>query len=344
MFSILESNVQFAPYQSVNNNSSVNFKLMPTTQGNNCSCALNNECLQIITYPGVTIYDIGVIYTVPTLWLSSLCTLVNSTINDALIVFYSKTLVTDRAQSQTTIQIQIDAALTHFYLSTSRAVIRELDFIQQVSQGNGIISEIESNWYFTSLIQPIQYGSIWAKSRSYSDHNSSCSCGINYMCTSVAMIDEWLVPGFRVGCYPLQSLLQSTLNCLYNRTCINQLKSIYSNTDLTVQPLDPTLSSPNVTVQTLINELLVDRWYNSINYDQYYSSCAPISCTYSYNNQVDSIYLVTSIIGLFGGLTVALKISVPIVVKTIQHFKNHHRRNRTISLTVREIQRTTNKF
>ncbi|CAF3830366.1 unnamed protein product [Rotaria sp. Silwood1] len=276
-------------------------------------------------------------------WLSSLCTLVNSTINDALIVFYSKTLVTDRAQSQTTIQIQIDAALTHFYLSTSRAVIRELDFIQQVSQGNGIISEIESNWYFTSLIQPIQYGSIWAKSRSYSDHNSSCSCGINYMCTSVAMIDEWLVPGSRVGCYPLQSLLQSTLNCLYNRTCINQLKSIYSNTDLTVQPLNPTLSLPNVTVQTLINELLVDRWYNSINYDQYYSSCAPISCTYSYNKQVDSIYLVTSIIGLFGGLTVALKIFVPIVVKTTRHFKNHHRRNRTISLTVREIQRTTNK-
>ncbi|CAF0944231.1 unnamed protein product [Rotaria sordida] len=277
-------------------------------------------------------------------WLNSLCTLANSTFNDALIVFYSNTLVTGRVQSRTTIQIQIDTALTHFYLSTSRAFLRALDFIQQVSQGNGIISEIESNWYFTSRIEPIQYASLWTEPRSYYDHNSSCSCSINHMCTSVAMIDEWIIPGFRVGCYPLQSLLQSTLECLYNQTCLNQLKSIYFNSDLTFQSLDPTLSSPNVTVQTLINKLLVDRLEHSIDYNQYYSSCAPISCTYSYNQRVDSIYLVTSIIGLFGGLTIALKLFVPMIVKTIRHFKNYHHRNRTIPLAVREIPDTPSKF
>ncbi|CAF0907193.1 unnamed protein product [Rotaria sordida] len=277
-------------------------------------------------------------------WLNSLCTLANSTFNDALIVFYSNTLVTGRVQSRTTIQIQIDTALTHFYLSTSRAFLRALDFIQQVSQGNGIISEIESNWYFTSRIEPIQYASLWTEPRSYYDHNSSCSCSINHMCTSVAMIDEWIIPGFRVGCYPLQSLLQSTLECLYNQTCLNQLKSIYFNSDLTFQSLDPTLSSPNVTVQTLINKLLVDRLEHCIDYNQYYSSCAPISCTYSYNQRVDSIYLVTSIIGLFGGLTIALKLFVPMIVKTIRHFKNYHHRNRTIPLAVREIPDTPSKF
>ncbi|CAF2557859.1 unnamed protein product [Rotaria sp. Silwood2] len=164
------------------------------------------------------------------------------------------------------------------------------------------------------------------------------------MCTSVAMTDEWLVPDFRVGCYALQSLLQSSLECLYNITCINQLKSIYFNSDFTVRTLDPTLSSPNATVQTLIDELLVDRWDSSIDYNQYYLSCAPISCTYSFNKQVDVIYLVTSIIGLFGGLTVALKLFVPILVKTIRYFKNHHRRNRTIPLAIMKIQNTTHKF
>ncbi|CAF4521500.1 unnamed protein product, partial [Rotaria sp. Silwood2] len=63
-------------------------------------------------------------------WLISLCTLTNSTLNDALVLFYSNKLVTGRAQSRTTTQTQMDTALAHFYLSTSRTFLRVRDFIE----------------------------------------------------------------------------------------------------------------------------------------------------------------------------------------------------------------------
>lgn len=173
---------------------------------------------------------------------------------DALTLFYSTSLVTGRAQSRATFGTQMETAVAYFYQSTSRTFLRTLNFIEQVFHGNAIISQIESNWYFISLAPPIQYASLWPQARSYANENGSCSCAVNYRCTSAAMIDQWLVPGFRVGCDSLQSLFQSTLECLSNSTCINQLKSIYLSSELIIQPLDSLLSSPNATVQSLINE------------------------------------------------------------------------------------------
>jgi hypothetical protein len=133
---------------------------------------------------------------------------------------------------------------------------------------------------------------------------------------SFATIDTWKVPGFLVGCSPLESLLQSTLECLYNVTCINKLimpNEQYSN--ITIPPLDVTLSSPNVTVQSLMNELMIVRWERSITYEHYYATCAPTLCTYVPTERANPIYIITTIIGFYGGLTVALKMIVPVLVK-----------------------------
>jgi hypothetical protein len=41
----------------------------------------------------------------------------------------------------------------------------------------------------------------------------------------------------------------------------------------------------------------------------------PLSCTYTITEQPNLIYIITTIIGLFGGLNVALKVIVPALVK-----------------------------
>lgn len=181
-----------------------------------------------------------------------------------------------------------------------------------MAQGNGIVSAVFSNWHFVSLNTDFEYAIVWAFPHSYD--NDSCSCGTNPMCSSQASFNGFIIPGFRVGCYPLETLLQSTLECLYDSSCINQLKTMYYQLNVNFRPLDSFLSSPNVTVQSLVDRLLVERWETNVSYDEYYRTCAPVSCTYIFNGQISVIYTVTIIIGLYGGLSRMFKIMSPILV------------------------------
>jgi hypothetical protein len=102
-------------------------------------------------------------------------------------------------------------------------------------------------------------------------------------------------------------------------TCINKFKKKNQFSNITIRPLNSTLSPPNVTVQSLMDTLMVDRWESSIIYEHYYATCAPLSCTYLIKERANPIYIITTIIGFFGGLIVALKIIVPILMKIAQY-------------------------
>jgi hypothetical protein len=206
----------------------------------------------------------------------------------------------------------MEAALNQFRSSIPQTFMRKLDFIRQMAQGNGLVSSISSNWYILPFDVDDGNLALFAP-RSFGDNN--CSCGIKSTCVSSAAIDDWIVPGFLVGCYPLESLFQSTLECLYNITCINGLKNPNQSSNMNINPLNSTLSSPNVTVQSLMNDLMLDRWEPNITYEDYYAICAPLSCTYIITEQANPIYIITTIIGLYGGLNVALKFIVPVLVK-----------------------------
>ncbi|CAF3917155.1 unnamed protein product [Rotaria sordida] len=276
-------------------------------------------------------------------WLISLCTLANETLFDELIRFYSNTFISKHLQSRENFEQQVNVTIVQFRISTPRTFLRILDTIRSIAQGNSIVSSTMSNWYFFALNRNVEGDSLWSQSRFYGENNN-CSCATNAMCTSQATINGSIVPGFRVGCYALEALLQSTLECLYNITCINVLKNMYYFSNITFRSLDPLVSSSNVTVQTLINELMIVQWETNVNYDQYYLSCAPLQCNYSIHERVSLMYIVTTIIGLFGGLTVVLKIFVPISAKIVRKIRIYHRQQRTVMTmtTVEEQQQNNN--
>ncbi|CAF1297121.1 unnamed protein product, partial [Rotaria sp. Silwood1] len=201
--------------------------------------------------------------------LSSLCNLANQTLTDSLTSFASEVLINKQVQSREAIESQAETIITQFRLSTCRTFVRMLDFIREMAQGNGIVSTIQSNWYFHS-INRIQFSSVWATPRSYGDENN-CSCGTNSMCTSLALINGSLIPGFRIGCYVLDSLLQSTLECLYNVSCIDQIKYLYNVTNIVIRSLNQSFSFPNETVQSLVDNLLIDKLESNVSYEQYYA-------------------------------------------------------------------------
>jgi hypothetical protein len=259
-------------------------------------------------------YDDFRIFAVPEFQsLVALCKLANETFTDALTLFMSNTFTSVLVQTRETIEKQANGSLFRFRSSIPKTFVLMLDYIQQIAQGNGIVSSIMSNWHFLSLNTSRSWLSLWSEPRFYNDGN--CSCGTSAMCTSPAFIDEWRVPGFLVGCYPLEALLQSTLECLYDVVCIDKLKIMYVMVNATIRPLDPTLSASNATVQSLVNALMIDRWETSVFYERYYEACAPLSCSYLINKRANPLYIISTIVGLCGGLSVVLKLISPVIVR-----------------------------
>ncbi|CAF2807696.1 unnamed protein product [Rotaria sp. Silwood2] len=183
-----------------------------------------------------------------------------------------------------------------------------------------------SNWYIDDYITDasIITAHPTVSPRSYA--NDTCVCGYSSTCSSPAFIDGWLVPGFRVGCNPIQSLLQSTLECLYNVTCIDKIKPNDSTSHVIFRALDSTRSTSTILVQSLVDDLMVDRWETNVVYEYYYKACGPLYCIYSLDLRFDKVYVLTTIISLSGGLTVTLKLVLPLAVKIGRYIAMYRRR------------------
>ncbi len=99
----------------------------------------------------------------------------------------------------------------------------------------------------------------------------------------------------------------------------------YFSTDIQFNPTALNSSLPsqyfvNSTIQDLINSLMVEEWNATGNYTSYYVGCQPSECIYSYTARNGILYIVTTLIGLLGGLITVLKLLVPQVVKFFMRY------------------------
>ncbi|CAF3777105.1 unnamed protein product [Rotaria sordida] len=62
-------------------------------------------------------------------------------------------------------------------------------------------------------------------------------------------------------------------------------------------------------------------------FNKYYLECAPIYCHYIYSRRFDSIYVISTLVALFGGLSTALRLAIPYLINLIFFLK--HRRTMT---------------
>ncbi|CAF4715245.1 unnamed protein product, partial [Rotaria sp. Silwood2] len=112
-----------------------------------------------------------------------------------------------------------------------------------------------------------------------------------------------------LGCLPIYGLRLSTLECLYNLTCLqklfnltNRIEDIPSSLDISIYTRFSAISS--ITIGTLIDQLFIEAWQNESNYLNYFSICVPLTCRYTYAKRNDILYILTTFLGLYGGLTV----------------------------------------
>ena len=130
----------------------------------------------------------------------------------------------------------------------------------------------------------------------------------------------FVVPGMKVGCMPYDAMIISTLECFFSQSCLNATAKWISNLPPAQWPKalnSSTMSTftPYTPAKSLIDKQMVDRWIRVTDFEGYYTSCAPIQCTYTVEQYNSFAYVISLLISLYGGLTVALRFMAPYIVK-----------------------------
>jgi hypothetical protein len=262
--------------------------------------------------------------------LSVFCNVMNETISDNLFLFYSNQYVSAFVVPSELFQTQITSLVDQFKSSIINSFLLSFSTIGSMSQGNSLFSALQTNY---NLQIPHDDGVIHLSGSVY----DSCHCDRSATCVEPSAIFNissntivFTVPGLYIGCFVIEALLQSTLECFYDQRCINQLQFyMVSSSPMNVTALDSSLPSQyfiNSTIEDLINHLMVEQWNSSLMYDNYYKECQPAQCTYTYVTKNDIIYIVTTLIGLVGGLITVLKFVVPRLVKLFVRYILRQRR------------------
>jgi hypothetical protein len=118
------------------------------------------------------------------------------------------------------------------------------------------------------------------------------------------------------GCIPLDSIRQSTLECLYNQSCVNAIA------------LEPKISLPkalnkslsrfliNSTIGQIFDEsLFVESWQNKSSFESYFSICSPRSLSYKHQGRFHLSTIITISLSAFGGLVIACQLLTPAIIQ-----------------------------
>jgi hypothetical protein len=255
--------------------------------------------------------------------LNAFCEMANQTIFNSLTQLYSNQYVSATVTSSNLFKLQTETIIHQFITLAKTNLFLSLDLIQNTTQANILTSAKKTNY-------PFHYETGFSPSK-FEVTYFNCSCRTSVKCIYPVSIYDYPnnttlfnVPGFYTGCYIIEAVLQSTLECFYNQTCITEIQSYFHISPVNVTALDPSLSmkySYNSTIQQLLDGLMVEEWNTPITYENYYNQCHPIQCTYTYERKNRAIYILTVLLGLMGGLITILKLIVPILIKLITRKK-----------------------
>ena len=257
--------------------------------------------------------------------LADMVELINDTIFSSLEEFNQFEFVSNYLLSAHIFEIQMNSLSKKFQEETVNTflnffrLIRNVTYINQYMNDANVASSIYSDYTAVFAINGYAGGS--------GNSSYSCSCATDITCKAqyglynreYVNTPYSLVPGLYKACFGLESLLQSTFECLYDQNCILNVTGFYQQhwipTDFV--PLNATLPSrfqPNSLVSTMLAEIFIEYWDYATYYDTYFDSCQPKSCSYEIIRRNNIFESITIVLGLVGGLSVTLKIFTPWIV------------------------------
>ncbi|CAF0857897.1 unnamed protein product [Adineta steineri] len=272
--------------------------------------------------------------------MSTLCSLASKTIYDAWYEFSQSLLITDLVLTESEFETRTTVAIKQFQentLNEFKRILSLVDLHAKTMYNTGYNNIDLYTDQLSTVTTQVDFG--WEPVIT-----KTCSCSLNGQCTDVMSffyytgLDttspyylNFTISDLQVGCYVLPSVLNSSLSCFFNQTCLDMIqRETKSARSINVPILDinSTRFSPHTRIQTLLDNLMIETWNETISYEKYYEICAPEQGTYTYTSRNNPVQIITTLIGLFGGLSVALKIIVSFIIHRIRNrMRPHEERN-----------------
>ena len=119
--------------------------------------------------------------------------------------------------------------------------------------------------------------------------------------------------GFFGGCSVFDGLRQSTFECLFDQECVDDLRAMLSVAN-PILALNSSMLAlfvlPTASIGSILDRMFIQSWVHRLNYSAYFLACAPAMCRYSYVGSSDAVYILTTLLKLYGGLEVVSKLVV----------------------------------
>jgi hypothetical protein len=133
------------------------------------------------------------------------------------------------------------------------------------------------------------------------------------------------MPGLLIGCYIDDATLGSTLECYYNQSCLGTIHSqLQLPPSFNTSALDPSSSSQfntNSSIGSLVAQMMVENWTRASSHVAFYNKCQPSMCIYSYEGKNDLLIIITTVMGLLGGLILVLKTTIFLIIMCLQRYR-----------------------
>ena len=220
--------------------------------------------------------------------LSSFCALSRKYVQDAILQLNTTAFTDTQLVSSDEFHRRIQTLFETFKRNAPQTFLTVFNTIREITETNMLNTVYSSDWRAIN-VYPRAFSYVYKEPIVY----GTCSCATSTRCTQPS-------GSMRVGCYPLEALLQSNLRCFYDQSCIDPsgtFQALNYSAHLTRYEL-------NATVESLLDDLMMEEYSLNVLYGSYFDQCAVSSCSYSHGGREETVEIITSIIGLYGGLVV----------------------------------------
>lgn len=122
-------------------------------------------------------------------------------------------------------------------------------------------------------------------------------------------------------CSIIESLLESSLQCLYRDSCLNVLvyylnyTSIYAQYVSTLNKTSLVGFAEDSTINAIADKSFVNEWIQTISHAKFFETCAPKTCSFTYVRRLNLLYVITTLVAVIGGLSFFLRFLSPLLIK-----------------------------
>ncbi|CAF1397819.1 unnamed protein product [Rotaria sp. Silwood1] len=240
--------------------------------------------------------------------LSSVCTISQDKVIHAISQLLTSFFINSQLLSENLLIQQVQRVLNRLQSTTSKSFLNTLNLNREIIGSNMIMSSWNTNWQYIYEDDFSQMSLAHTVPISY----DQCNCGLSFKCTQSS-------GDMMSGCYPLESILQTKLYCFYNQTCIDSNGKFPA---LNISTLEYSQFNLNSTIESILNNLMIEEFKSNLSYENYFNQCKPLSCSYSYIETNDVIQTITSLISLYGGLFIITQCLAIIFAKIYRHKTN----------------------